>query len=98
MSTSHDSYAEIARKRRSSSEYREGYAEARRAFVIGQAVRERRVALGLSQTELAAQAEMTQPALSRLEAGGAVPTIPVLERISAALDSELVVTITPHAA
>lgn len=41
---------------------------------------------------------MTQPALSRLEAGGVVPTIPVLERISEALDAELSVTITPHAA
>jgi len=27
---------------------------------------------------------MTQPALSRLEAGGVVPTIPLLERISMA--------------
>lgn len=41
---------------------------------------------------------MTQPALSRLEAGGAVPTIPVLERISAAFGAELVVTIVPPAA
>ncbi len=98
MSTNHAPYEEIADKRRGSAEYRAGYAEAHRAFVIGQAVRERRGALGLSQTELAARAGMTQPALSRLEAGGSVPTIPVLERISAALDAELVVTITPHAA
>jgi ribosome-binding protein aMBF1 (putative translation factor) len=98
VSTNHVFYEDIARTRRSSAEYREGYAEAHRAFVIGQAVHERRVALGLSQTELAARAGMTQPALSRLEAGGSVPTIPVLERISAALDAELVVTITPHAA
>jgi ribosome-binding protein aMBF1 (putative translation factor) len=98
VSTHHHSYEEIARKRRDSAEYRAGYAEAHRAFVIGQTVRERRVALGLSQTELATRAGMTQPALSRLEAGGSVPTIPVLERISAALDAELVVTITPHAA
>lgn len=98
MSTDHSSFEEIARKRRGSGEYRDGYAEARRAFVIGQAVRQRRVELGLSQTQLADQAGMTQPALSRLEAGGAVPTIPVLERISTALDAELVVTIAPHAA
>lgn len=98
MSTGHESYEQIARARRASTEYREGYTEARRAFVIGQAVRERRVALGVSQTELAARAGMNQPALSRLESGGTVPTIPVLERISAALDAELVVTISPHAA
>jgi transcriptional regulator with XRE-family HTH domain len=38
---------------------------------------------------------MTQPALSRLEAGGVMPTIPLLERISAALDADLIVEISP---
>jgi HTH-type transcriptional regulator/antitoxin HipB len=98
MSTEHSSYEQIARRRRGSAEFREGYEEARRAFLIGQAVRERRLALGLSQTEVAARAGMTQPALSRLEAGGTVPTIPVLERIAAALGAELIVTIAAPAA
>jgi predicted transcriptional regulator len=62
------------------------------------AVRERRLALGLSQTELARRAAMTQPALSRLEAGGVIPTIPLLERITTALDADLIVEIAPHAA
>ena len=74
--SSHDSYEHVAAARRSSADYREGYEEARRAFLIGQAVRERREALGLSQTEVAARAGMTQPALSRLEAGGSVPDHP----------------------
>src|SRR2546429_967180 len=91
------SHEEVAAQRRDSDECREGYAEARRAFLIGQAVRERRLALGLSQVELAARAGMTQPALSRLEAGGVVPTIPLLERISAALDADLIVGNAPHA-
>ena len=98
MSIDHSSYEEIANERRGSTDYREGYNEAQRAFLIGQAVRERRLTLGLSQTKLAASAGMTQPALSRLEAGGAVPTIPLLERIAVALDAELVVAITPRAA
>jgi ribosome-binding protein aMBF1 (putative translation factor) len=98
MTDEHTAYEELARERRGSEEYRQGYAEARRAFLIGQAVRERRLALGLSQTELATRAGMTQPALSRLEAGGVVPTIPLLERISRALDAELIVDIAPHAA
>jgi transcriptional regulator with XRE-family HTH domain len=67
-------------------------------FLIGQAVRERRLALGLTQVQLAARADMTQSALSRLEAGGVVPTIPLLERISAALDADLIVEMAPHAA
>lgn len=98
MTDEHTAYEELARERRGSEEYRQGYAEARRAFLIGQAVRERRLALGLSQTELATRAGMTQPALSRLEAGGVVPTIPLLERMSTALDAELIVDIAPHAA
>lgn len=98
MTTSHDSYEDLARHRRASAEYRYGYAEAERAFLIGRAVRERRLALGLSQTEVARRAGMTQPALSRLEAGGVIPTIPLLERITSALDADLIVEISPHAA
>jgi len=91
-------YEQIASARRGTAEYREGYEEARRAFMLGQLVRDRRLEQGLSQSELAARAGMTQPALSRLEAGGTVPTIPVLDRLAAALGGELVVTITPPAA
>jgi len=98
MTAPHSSYEDLTAQRRDSTEYREGYAEARRAYLIGQAVRERRLALGLSQTELASRAGMTQPALSRLETGGVVPTIPLLERISTALDADLIVEIAPHAA
>src|SRR5262249_61210014 len=98
MTAPHSSYEDLAAQRRGSAEYREGNAEARRAFLIGQAVRERRLALGLSQTELASRAGMTQPALSRLEAGGGVPTIPLLERISTAPDAHLIVGLAPPAA
>ncbi len=98
MTADHTAYDELARDRRSTAEYREGHAEAQRAFLIGQAVRERRLALGLSQAGLAARAGMTQPALSRLEAGGVIPTIPLLDRISAALDADLIVQLAPHAA
>ena len=94
MTAEHSTYEEVARERRGNEEYRQGYAEARRAFLIGQAIRERR----LAQVELATRAGMTQPALSRLEAGGVVPTIPLLERISIALDADLIVEIAPHAA
>ena len=98
MTADQTSYEDLASQRRDSAGYREGYAEARRAYLIGRAVRERRLALGLSQVELAAKAKMTQPALSRLEAGGVIPTIPLLDRISIALDAELIVEIAPHAA
>src|ERR1700685_2003839 len=98
MTADHSFYDELASARRGSPDYREGYAEAQRAYLIGQAVRERRLALGPSQVELASRAGMTQPALSRLEAGGVIPTIPLLERISIALNADLIVEIAPHAA
>ena len=98
MKDDHSSYEEVARQRHGGQEYRAGFAEAQRAFLIGQAIRERRLALGLTQSELAERAGLTQPALSRLEAGGVVPTIPLLERISAALEADLIVEIAPHAA
>jgi transcriptional regulator with XRE-family HTH domain len=88
----HASYEEIAAARRGSAERREGRDEAR------QAMREQRSALGLSQAEVAARAGMSQPALSRLEAGGTVPTTPVLERIALALETELTVAFGPHVA
>ena len=98
MSGQHSSYEQIAVERRRTTEYREGYDEARCAFLIGQSVRERRLELGLSQSEVARRAGMTQPALPRLETGCSVPTIPVLDRTAAALAAELSLTITPHAA
>jgi transcriptional regulator with XRE-family HTH domain len=43
------------------------------------------------------RAGITQSAVSRLEAGGTVPTIGVLERLATALSADLVVTRTPKA-
>ncbi|MFF9310657.1 helix-turn-helix domain-containing protein [Streptomyces sp. NPDC014748] len=74
---------------------REGYQEARRAYLFGKAVRDRRTALGMTQSQLAARAGMTQAAVSRLEHGGSTPTIPLLERLAAALDSTLHLDIAP---
>ena len=52
MTAQHSSYEDLAAQRRGSADYREGHAEARRAFLIGQAVRERRLALGLLRLSL----------------------------------------------
>lgn len=74
------------------------YEDARRAFLLGRMVYERRQELGLSQSELAERAEMTQPQLSRLEGGGVTPTIPLLERLAGALEVDLVIDFAPRAA
>ena len=98
MSKGHSLYEEVVAPQRAATEFHDGFDEARRAYLIGKAVRERRLVLGLTQVELAAKAGMTQSALSRLEGGGTVPTIPVLDRLAAAMGTELAVTFEPTAA
>ena len=83
---------------RRSGEHSDDYESARRAFLLGKMVYERRHALGMSQTELAARAGMTQPQLSRLEGGGVTPTIPLLERLASALEVDLAIDFVPRAA
>lgn len=73
----------------------DAYDTARLAFELGRRVRELRVQQELSQTELARRAGMTQPAVARFEAGGTVPTLPVLERLARALGAELSVQLAP---
>ncbi|KUO11763.1 helix-turn-helix domain-containing protein [Streptomyces sp. DSM 15324] len=63
---------------------------------FGAAVRARRLELGLTQERLANEAGMTQGALSRMECGHGVPTLPLLERLAAALSSNLLISMSPH--
>ncbi|MGZ4665866.1 MAG: helix-turn-helix domain-containing protein [Frankiaceae bacterium] len=74
----------------------DAYEAAKLAYRLGAAVRDLREAKGWSQTYLAREAGMTQPAVARFEAGGTVPTLPVLQRLARALDADLTVTVTPH--
>ena len=62
------------------------YDATRLAFELGAAVRELRESRGWSQSQLARASGMTQSAVARFEAGGTVPTLPVLERLAGALD------------
>lgn len=74
----------------------ESYGAAKLAFDLGASVRTLREAKCLTQQQLASAAGMTQPAVARFEAGGTVPTIQVLERLAAALDAELTVSVHPR--
>lgn len=67
------------------------YVEAGYAFALGQAVHDRRTELGLSQTELARRAGMTQPQISNIEGGDSVLTLPLLTRLAKALDASLTI-------
>lgn len=70
---------------------REG--ELRRA--IGQEIRTQREDAGVSQTALAARAEISQAELSRIEAGLVSPSIETLVRISLALGGDLSLRFLP---
>jgi ribosome-binding protein aMBF1 (putative translation factor) len=92
--------AEAAQGRaRRSEEYREArdeYAairELRERNWIAAHIRERRYELDLTQREVAERAETSHSFISKVEGGDHIPTIPVLKRILAVLDEELLIGI-----
>jgi ribosome-binding protein aMBF1 (putative translation factor) len=94
------SAAEAARSRDKSSEtYREArdeYAairELRQKNWIAAHIRERRFELDLTQKDVAERAGTSHSFISKLERGDHIPTIPVLKRILAVLDEELLIGI-----
>ncbi|MEV6098154.1 helix-turn-helix transcriptional regulator [Nocardia sp. NPDC051981] len=66
------------------------------AIEFANAIRERRLELGLSQTQLAQRAGLRQPEVSRLESGGGTPTIGMLERLAHALELRFVARFEKH--
>jgi DNA-binding transcriptional regulator YiaG len=84
---------------RRSQEYRaarEEYAAIRRLREknwIAAHIRERRYELDLTQQEVARRAGTSHSFISKLESGERIPTIPVLKRILAGLDEQLLICI-----
>jgi transcriptional regulator with XRE-family HTH domain len=56
---------------------------------FGQRLREIRLSRGMSQAELARQAEVTTNYISRLEGGGAAPGIDLVARLAASLGTSM---------
>jgi ribosome-binding protein aMBF1 (putative translation factor) len=90
------SWGALRERRMSEPGAAEAYEAARLAFELGATVRRLREARGWSQNQLAVAAGMTQPAVARFEAGGTVPTLPVLARLAGALDADLTVNLAPR--
>ena len=63
---------------------------------IADKVAERRIAMNMSQRELAERCGTTQSAIARLERGGRPPRIDTLLRIADALDCDLQVELVPR--
>jgi ribosome-binding protein aMBF1 (putative translation factor) len=94
--TEGESWEQLRDRRMAEPGAAEAYEAARLAFELGAAVRELRLERDWSQAELAAAAGMTQSAVARFEAGGTIPTLPVLVRIARALDADLTVRVAPR--
>lgn len=84
---------------RRSEEYREARSEysairaLRKKNWIAAHIRERRYELDLTQQEVAERAGTSHSFISKVEGGDHMPTIPVLKRILAVLDEELLIGI-----
>jgi HTH-type transcriptional regulator / antitoxin HipB len=64
--------------------------------MVGSAVRAARRRAGISQSELADLAGMSQPSIARLERGVVSPTVITLDRIARALGADLVIDFEPQ--
>lgn len=88
-----------AGRARRSEEYREARDEyaairaLRKKNWIAAHIRERRYELELTQQEVAERAGTSHSFISKLEGGDHIPTIPVLERVLAVLDEQLLIGI-----
>jgi len=90
--------AALGRARRSPEyqEARQEYAAIRRLRErnwIAAHIRERRYELDLTQQEVAQRAGTSHSFISKIESGEHIPTIPVLKRILAVLDEQLLIGI-----
>ena len=87
---------DLARHSEAYREARDEYAaikELRKRNWIAAHIRERRYELDLTQKEVADQAGTSHSFISKVEGGDHIPTIPVLKRILAVLDEELLIGI-----
>jgi len=91
-----DAAGDRGRRSQTYREARDEYAaikELRKRNWIAAHIRERRYELDLTQKEVAEQAGTSHSFISKLESGDHIPTIPVLKRILAVLDEELLIGI-----
>jgi transcriptional regulator with XRE-family HTH domain len=76
-------------------EARSAYEDEARISEFREFVHRLRSDAGLTQAELATRMGTTQSAIARMEGGGTRPTLETLEKLAAAVGSELVVGVAP---
>lgn len=92
-----EGWRELRDRRRAEPGAIEAYEATRLAYELGKTVRGMREKLGWTQSDLARESGMTQSAVARFEAGGTIPTLPILERLARALNLRVEVRLTPRA-
>jgi len=90
--TPRKTWDEIERQRPDTPARRRGYEKAGRSIRLAMEIHTLREKRGLTQKELAERLGTTQSAIARLEAGNIAPSLPVLDKVAAALGLELVVS------
>src|SRR3982751_2200148 len=95
MMAGHSTWKTLKDKRLRDAEVEEHpeYTQAVRDMDLGDKLREIRVQRKLTQAEVAKKAGITQPALSRIELGGGVPTLEMLDRIGRAIGVRFVISV-----
>ncbi|WP_062345417.1 helix-turn-helix domain-containing protein [Herbidospora yilanensis] len=91
----HSTWRTLRDKRLQEAEVEEHpeYTRALRDMDLGDRLREVRVARKLTQAEVAARAGISQPALSRIELGGGIPTLEMLDRIGRAMGVRFTISV-----
>ena len=83
----------LAEGHRESAHVEQERQELRLSMALAKVVYDRRTELGLSQTELAARAGLTQAKISRIEGSDTIPTLPLLAKLAKGLNASLNIAI-----
>jgi len=89
-----ESYNNFKKRLLKDKEVRKAYDAFAPEFAIAQAVIQKRLEKGLTQSELAQKIGTKQSAISRLESGNYNPSITFLEKVAKALNLNLVVSMS----
>ncbi|MGR3932520.1 helix-turn-helix domain-containing protein [Streptomyces sp. BRA346] len=84
---------EPAEGHRGSAEVEQERQEHRLSMALAKVVYDRRVELGLSQSELATRTGLSQAKISRIEGSDTVPTLPLLAKLAKGLNASLNIAI-----
>jgi len=88
------SFQEYLEEQLNDAEFAAAYQALEPEFQVARQVIRLRLQQGLSQKELAARAKTGQPNISRLERGTINPSLDFLQRVAAALGSEIEIKFT----